>query len=135
MLQNRVFFLKAELYKLPSTQFLTCLSGMNQLTHNLVENETSVKNLTRQLSKAQYDIKQNNISTTQELRNQSMQLEKLRQQSEKDRSTIQQLNGYLAQEIHGIEEQIASLYDISLTNNATITSVCMFLKSICHSSI
>lgn len=41
-----------------------------------------------------------------------MQLEKLRQQSEKDRSTIQQLNGYLAQEIHGIEEQIASLYDI-----------------------
>lgn len=41
-----------------------------------------------------------------------MQLEKLRQQSEKDRSTIQQLNGYLAQEIHGFEEQIASLYDI-----------------------
>lgn len=130
-----MFFLKAELYKLPSTQFLTCLSGMNQLTHSLVENETSVKNLTRQLSKAQYDIKQNNISTTQELRNQSMQLEKLRQQSEKDRSTIQQLNGYLAQEIHGIEEQIARLYDIRLTNNATITSVCMFLKSICHSSI
>lgn len=130
-----MFFLKAELYKLPSTQFLTCLSGMNQLTHSLVENETSVKNLTRQLSKAQYDIKQNNISTTQELRNQSMQLEKLRQQSEKDRSTIQQLNGYLAQEIHGIEEKIASLYDIGLTNNATITSVCMFLKSICHSSI
>lgn len=130
-----MFFLKAELYKLPSTQFLTCLSGMNQLTHSLVENETSVKNLTRQLSKAQYDIKQNNISTTQELRNQSMQLEKLRQQSEKDRSTIQQLNGYLAQEIHGIEEQIARLYDIRLTNNATITSVCMFLKFICHSSI
>lgn len=130
-----MFFLKAELYKLPSTQFLTCLSGMNQLTHSLVENETSVKNLTRQLSKAQYDIKQNNISTTQELRNQSMQLEKLRQQSEKDRLTIQQLNGYLAQEIHGIEEKIASLYDIGLTNNATITSVCMFLKSICHSSI
>lgn len=130
-----MFFLKAELYKLPSTQFLTCLSGMNQLTHSLVENETSVKNLTRQLSKAQYDIKQNNISTTQELRNQSMQLEKLRQQSEKDRSTIQQLNGYLAQEIHGIEEQIARLYDIRLTNNATITSVCMFLKSICHSLI
>lgn len=130
-----MFFLKAELYKLPSTQFLTCLSGMNQLTHSLVENETSVKNLTRQLSKAQYDIKQNNISTTQELRNQSMQLEKLRQQSEKNRSTIQQLNGYLAQEIHGIEEQIARLYDIRLTNNATITSVCMFLKSICHSSI
>lgn len=130
-----MFFLKAELYKLPSTQFLTCLSGMNQLTHSLVENETSVKNLTRQLSKAQYDIKQNNISTTQELRNQSMQLEKLRQQSEKNRSTIQQLNGYLAQEIHGIEEKIASLYDIGLTNNATITSVCMFLKSICHSSI
>lgn len=130
-----MFYLKAELYKLPSTQFLTCLSGMNQLTHSLFENETSVKNLTRQLSKAQYDIKQNNISTTQELRNQSMQLEKLRQQSEKDRSTIQQLNGYLAQEIHGIEEKIASLYDIGLTNNATITSVCMFLKSICHSSI
>lgn len=108
---------------------------MNQLTHSLVENETSVKNLTRQLSKAQYDTKQNNISTTQELRNQSMQLEKLRQQSEKDRSTIQQLNGYLAQEIHGIEEQIARLYDIRLTNNDTITSVCMFLKSICHSSI
>lgn len=58
-----------------------------------------------------------------------MQLEKLRQQSEKDRSTIQQLNGYLAQEIHGFEEQIASLYDIWLTNNETITSVCMFLKS------
>lgn len=112
-----------------------CLSGMNQLKHSLVENETSVKNLTRQLSKVQYDIKQNNISTTQELRNQSKELEKLRQQSGKDRSTIQKLNGYLAQEIPGIEEQIASLYDIRLTNNATIISVSMFLKSVCYSLI
>lgn len=131
-----MFFLIAELNKLPSTQeFFMCLSGMNQLKHSLVENETSVKNLTRQLSKVQYDIKQNNISTTQERRNQSKELEKLRQQSGKDRSTIQKLNGYLAQEIPGIEEQIASLYDIRLTNNATIISVSMFLKSICYSLI
>lgn len=39
-----------------------------------------------------------------------MKLEKFRQQSEKDRSTIQQLNGSSAQKIRGIEEQIASMY-------------------------
>nr|XP_034334541.1 complement C1q-like protein 3 [Crassostrea gigas] len=81
---------------------------MNQLTHNLVDNEASDRNLTQQLSKAQDDIKQNNISTTQLLRNQSMELEMLRRQSGKDRSTIQQLNGSLTQEIRGIKEQIAS---------------------------
>lgn len=70
VLQNRVFLLEVELSKLPSTQeFYTCLCGMNQLTHCLVENDASVRNLTRQLSKAQNDIKHNNISTTQELRN------------------------------------------------------------------
>lgn len=57
------------------------------ITHILVENEASVRNLTRQLSKALHDIKQNNISTTQELRNQTMELEMLRQQLEKINNT------------------------------------------------
>lgn len=130
MLQNRVFSLETEqnnLSKLLSAQeFSTYLSGMNQLTHNLVDNEASDRNLTQQLSKAQDDIKQNNVSTTQLLRNQSMELEMLRRQSGKDRSTIQQLNGSLTQEIRGIKEQIASMYGIRLLSMSRfhlITSV------------
>lgn len=126
LLQNRVFSLETEqnnLSKLPSAQeFSTYLSGMNQLTHNLVDNEASDRNLTQQLSKAQDDIKQNNISTTRLLRNQSMELEMLRRQSGKDRSTIQQLNGSLTQEIRGIKEQIASMYGIRLSINVTVSS-------------
>lgn len=130
LLQNRVFSLETEqnnLSKLLSAQeFSTYLSGMNQLTHNLVDNEASDRNLTQQLSKAQDDIKQNNISTTRLLRNQSMELEMLRRQSGKDRSTIQQLNGSLTQEIRGIKEQIASMYGIRLLSMSRfhlITSV------------
>lgn len=126
LLQNRVFSLETEqnnLSKLPSAQeFSTYLSGMNQLTHNLVDNEASIRNLTQQLSKAQDDIKQNNISTTRLHRNQSMELEMLRRQSGKDRSTIQQLNGSLTQEIRGIKEQIASMYGIRLSINVTVSS-------------
>lgn len=124
LLQNRVFSLETEqdnLSKLPSAQeFSTYLSGMNQLTHSLVDNEANDRNLTQQLSKTQDDIKQNNISTTQELRNQSMELEMLRRQSEKERTTIQQLNESLTQEIRGIKEKIASMYGIGLTINVTI---------------
>lgn len=126
LLQNRVFSLETEqnnLSKLPSAQeFSTYLSGMNQLTHNLVDNMASDRYLTQQLSKAQDDIKQNNISTTRLLRNQSMELEMLRRQSGKDRSTIQQLNGSLTQEIRGIKEQIASMYGIRLSINVTVSS-------------
>lgn len=126
LLQNRVFSLETEqnnLSKLPSAQeFSTYLSGMNQLTHNLVDNEASDRNLTQQLSKAQDDIKQNNVSTTQLLRNQSMELEMLRRQSGIDRSTIQQLNGSLTQEIRGIKEQIASMYGIKSSINVTVSS-------------
>lgn len=126
LLQNRVFSLETEqnnLSKLLSAQeFSTYLSGMNQLTHNLVDNEASDRNLTQQLSKAQDDIKQNNVSTTRLLRNQSMELEMLRRQSGKDRSTIQQLNGSLTQEIRGIKEQIASMYGIRLSINVTVSS-------------
>lgn len=130
LLQNRVFSLETEqnnLSKLLSAQeFSTYLSGMNQLTHNLVDNEASDRNLTQQLSKAQDDIKQNNVSTTRLLRNQSMELEMLRRQSGKDRSRIQQLNGSLTQEIRGIKEQIASMYGIRLLSMSRfhlITSV------------
>lgn len=133
LLQNRVFSLETEqnnLSKLPSAQeFSTYLSGMNQLTHNLVDNEASDRNLTQQLSKAQDDIKQNNISTTRLLRNQSMELEMLRRQSGKDRSTIQQLNGSLTQEIRGIKEQIASMYGIRLSINVTVSSDNICLNS------
>lgn len=130
LLQNRVFSLETEqnnLSKLLSAQeFSTYLSGMNQLTHNLVDNEASDRNLTQKLSKAQDDIKQNNVSTTGLLRNQSMELEMLRRQSGKDRSRIQQLNGSLTQEIRGIKEQIASMYGIRLLSMSRfhlITSV------------
>lgn len=57
-LQNRVFFLEAELNKLnvsklPSSQeFSTYLSGMNQLTQNMATNEANDKNLTQRLDVA-----------------------------------------------------------------------------------
>lgn len=121
VVQNRVFVLEAELNKRPSTQeFSTYLSGMNQLTHSLVENESSVKNLTQRLNKALESILQINISATQEFRNQSMELEMLRQKSKEDRSSIQQLNGSLTQEIHTIKERIASMYSIRLSINVAI---------------
>lgn len=128
LLQNRVFSLETEqnnLSKLPSVQeFSTYLSGMNQLTHSLVSNEANDRNLSRQLNKALGDLKQNIITTTQELRNQSMDMERLKQQSQEDRSTIQQLNGSLTQEICTIKEHIASMYanSIRLSTNVTITS-------------
>lgn len=129
VLQNRVFILEAELSTLPSTQeFSTYLSGMNQITHSLVENEASDRNLTQQFNKALHDIKQNNISATQELRNKSMELEMLRQQTDQDRSIMQQLNGSLTREMHGIKEQIASMYGIRLFTFVKITSgqICFY---------
>ncbi|XP_052711382.1 uncharacterized protein LOC128185761 [Crassostrea angulata] len=57
-LQNRVFFLEAELNKLnvsklPSIQeFSTYLSSMNQLTHNMATNEANDRNLTQRLDVA-----------------------------------------------------------------------------------
>lgn len=121
VLQNRVFLLESELNKLPSTQeFSTYLSGMNQLTHSLVKNEASDRNLTQRLNKALEIILQNNISASQEFRNQSRELEMLRQKSKEDRSTIQQLNGSLSQEIRTIKERIASMYSLRLSINVTI---------------
>lgn len=57
-LQNRVFFLEAELNKLnvsnlpTSQEFATYLSRMNQLTQNMAANEVNDRNFTHQLSVA-----------------------------------------------------------------------------------
>lgn len=93
-LQNRVFFLEAELNKLnvsklPSSQeFSTYLKSMNQLTQNLAANEASDKNISQRLYNAVQtleDLKLKDMSTTQLLLNQSGEL---KQQSANDRYSI-----------------------------------------------
>lgn len=94
MLQNRVFFLEAELNKLnisnlpTSKEFSTYLKSINQLTQNTAANEANVKNLSQRLNDAVQaldDLKLIDMSMTQQLLNQSVELE---QQSEKDRYAI-----------------------------------------------
>lgn len=89
-LQNRVFFLESEqneLSKLPSSQeFATYLSGINHLTQNLLTNEAIDRNLTRRFNdvfEAVEGLKINESTTSQQVRNQSIELDILRQQSEK----------------------------------------------------
>lgn len=95
VLQNRVFYLEVELNrlnvsKLPSSQeFSMYLKSMNQLTQNLAVNEANDKNLSQRLSdavKTLDDLKLKDMSTTQQLLNQSVEL---KQQSAKDRHSIQ----------------------------------------------
>lgn len=94
VLQNRVFFLEAELNKLnvsklpTSQELLTYLKSMNQLTQSLAANEANDKNLSQRLSDAVQvldDLKLKDMSSTQLLLNQSVELE---QQSAKDRYSI-----------------------------------------------
>lgn len=93
-LQNRVFFLEAELNKLnvsklPSNQeFSTYLKSINQLTQNLAANEANDKNVSQRLNdavKTLDDLKLKDLTTTQQLLNQSVEL---KQQSAKDRYSI-----------------------------------------------
>lgn len=94
MLQNRVFFLEAELNKLnisnlpTSKEFSTYLKSINQLTQNTAANEANVKNLSQRLNDAVQaldDLKLIDMSMTHQLLNQSVELE---QQSEKDKYAI-----------------------------------------------
>lgn len=65
------------------------LRSINQLTQNLAVNEANDKNLSRRLSdavKALNDFKLKDMSTTQQILNQSVEL---KQQSAKDRHSIQ----------------------------------------------
>lgn len=90
LLQNRVFFLEAELLKLnasksTSTQeFSTYLMSMNQIIQNLVTNEENDKNLTHHFNAAvkQLDDLQHGLL------NQSSELEHYKQLSESDRSKV-----------------------------------------------
>lgn len=118
MLQNRVFFLEAgqsELSKLPSSrEFSTYLSGMKHLTENLLANEETDRNLTRQLNDAVAaleSVKLKERSAAQQLRNQSAELENLKHQSVKDKLTIQQLNGSLTNVIRDVHDLIASMFN------------------------
>lgn len=95
VLQNRVFYLEEELNRLnvskrPSCQeFSMYLRSMNQLTQNLAVNEANDKNLSQRLSdavKALNDFKLKDMSTTQHILNQSVEL---KQQPAKDRHSIQ----------------------------------------------
>uniref|UniRef100_K1QZD8 Complement C1q-like protein 2 n=1 Tax=Magallana gigas TaxID=29159 RepID=K1QZD8_MAGGI len=114
-LQNRVFFLESEqneLSKLPSSQeFATYLSGINHLTQNLLTNEAIDRNLTRRFNdvfEAVEGLKINESTTSQQVRNQSIELDILRQQSEKDRLTIQQLNRSLINAIRDVNDLITN---------------------------
>lgn len=116
-LQNRVFFLEAgqnELSNLPSSQdFATYLSDLNHLTQNLLTNEAIDRNLTRRLNdvfEAVEGLKINERATAQQVRNQSIELDIFRQQSGKDRLTIQQLNGSLINAIRDVNDLITSMF-------------------------
>lgn len=111
LLQNRVFYLEAELNrqnisKIQSTQeFSTYLSGMNQLTQNLIANEANNKNLTQQVNvalKALDDLKV-------EVRYTSLSM--LDIHSKKD---LERLNGSIMQiieeRINDVHDYIASMY-------------------------
>lgn len=108
-LQNRVFFLEAELNKLnvsklPSIQeFSTYLSSMNQLTQNMATNEANDKNLTQRLDVAVKSLDDLKV----QVRYTSLSLLDIRQ------SMTEELNGSL----HAIQlveerlsEQIKSKY-------------------------
>lgn len=92
--RTEFFFLEAELNKLnisklpTSKEFSTYLKSINQLTQNTAANEANVKNLSQRLNDAVQaldDLKLMDMSMTQQLLNQSVELE---QQSEKDRYAI-----------------------------------------------
>lgn len=126
-LQNRVFFLEAELNKLnvsklPSSQeFSMYLKSINQLTQSLVANEANDKNISQRLNDAVQvldDLKLKDMSSTQLLLNQSVELE---QQSAKDRYSIhlQQIETQrlvrnlddLKVQVRRFEERISDVHD------------------------
>lgn len=92
-LQNRVFFLEAELNKLnvsklPSIQeFSTYISSMNQLTQNMATNEANDKNLTQRLDVAVKSLDDLKV----QVRYTSLSLLDIRQ------SITEELNGSLIQ--------------------------------------
>ncbi|XP_065928376.1 uncharacterized protein [Magallana gigas] len=109
-LQNRVFFLEAELNKLnvsklPSSQeFSTYLKSINQLTQNLAANEASDKNISQRLNDAVQvldDLKLKDMSSTQLLLNQSVELE---QQSAKDRYSIHLLQNETQRLVRNLDD-------------------------------
>lgn len=109
-LQNRVFFLEAELNKLnvsklPSSQeFSTYLKSINQLTQNLAANEANDKNVSQRLNdavKALDDLTLKDISTTQQLLNQSVEL---KQQSAKDSYAIHLLQNETQQLLRNLDD-------------------------------
>lgn len=109
-LQNRVFFLEAELNKLnvsklPSIQeFSTYLSSMNQLTQNMATNEANDKNLTQRLDVAVKSLDDLKV----QLRYTSLSLLDIRQ------SMTEELNGSLIQLIEEkVSKHIGSKYAIS----------------------
>lgn len=110
MLQNRVFFLEAELNKLnisvlpTSQEFSTYLKSINQLTQSTAANEANVKNLSQRLNEAVQaldDLKLKDMSTTQQFLNQSVELE---QHSEKDRYSIHLLQNETKRLVKNLDE-------------------------------
>lgn len=104
-LQNRLFFLEAELNKLnvsklPSIQeFSTYLSSMNQLTQNMATNEANNKNLTQRLDVAVKSLDDLKV----QVRYTSLSLLDIRQ------SMTEELNGSLIQLVEErVTEHIAS---------------------------
>lgn len=105
-LQNRVFFLEAELNKLnvsklPSIQeFSTYLSSMNQLTQNMATNEANDKTLTQRLDVAVKSLDDLKV----QVRYTSLSLLDIKQ------SMTEELNGSLIQFEERVTEHIASKY-------------------------
>lgn len=104
-LQNRLFFLEAELNKLnvsklPSIQeFSTYLSSMNQLTQHMATNEANNKNLTQRLDVAVKSLDDLKV----QVRYTSLSLLDIRQ------SMTEELNGSLIQLVEErVTEHIAS---------------------------
>lgn len=115
-LQNRVFFLEAELNKLnvsklPSIQeFSTYLSSMNQLTQNMATNEANDKNMTQRLDVAVKSLDDLKV----QVRYTSLSLLDIRQ------SMTEELNGSL---IQLVEEKVGDHFKSKYVINTNYSSL------------
>ena len=110
-LQNRVFFLEAELSKLnsskPTQEMSTYLMSMNKLIQNVATNEENDRNLTQRVDSLVKHFDDLNV----QVRYTSLSLLDVHSSTEQLNSSIIQL---LEERISGVHDHIASMNDIYL---------------------
>ena len=117
LLQNRVFFLEAELNKFNTSmsssrqEFSTYLMSMNKLIQNMVANEENDKNMTHHLNTAvkQLDDLQHGLI------NQSSELEHYKQLSESDRSKVYLIQNFTQNIDKKLNDLRGNVFDLHTT--------------------